>query len=496
MTTADKIMYTIAAIALLVALVIVVWVGYIMFLEPPPQSPPPTKTPTPLPPTPTARPTSTPRPTPTPRPPTPTPKPTPTPTPSGLTRYDPIPMGDSVVADNKLRLTVLRVEHDAWPRIYEANMFNPEPGEGMEYIIVTIRVTNLAAPSDTRIVSEFHFRVTGERGIVYSQPFVVLERKELNAEFYGGVTIEGEMPFEVGQGEKNLVLIYDPGLGSTARYLSLENSQKRSAATATPIPSRPTQPTTEIPRVECEALITLYNSTDGANWSNNSGWLGTSTPCSWYGVTCQGGHVTQLDLHKNQLSGSIPPELGNLVYLERLHLRGNQQLSGNIPPELGNLVNLRELNLWGTNKSGNIPPELGNLTNLQYLLLYGGHLSGNIPPELGNLTNLQQLILSSNHLSGDIPPELGKLVNLRELHLHSNRLSGGVPSELGNLTNLWKLHIANNQLSGALPKSLMKLDKLSFFYYGGTKLCAPADAAFQTWLEGIKDLQTTGVICQ
>jgi beta propeller repeat protein len=125
-------------------------------------------------------------------------------------------------------------------------MFNPEPGEGMEYIIVTIRVTNLAAPSDTRIVSELHFRVTGERGIVYSQPFVVLERKELNAEFYGGITIEGEIPFEVGQGEKNLVLIYDPGLGSTARYLSLGNSQKRSVATATPRPSRPTQPSVEI----------------------------------------------------------------------------------------------------------------------------------------------------------------------------------------------------------------------------------------------------------
>jgi hypothetical protein len=155
-------------------------------------------------------------------------------------------MGESIVADNKLRLTVLRVEHDAWPRIHEANMFNPEPGDSMEYIIVTIQIRNLAAPTDTRIVSEFHFRVTGERGIIYSQPFVVMERKELNAEFYGGVTIEGEILFEVGQGEKNLVLVYDPGLGSTARYLSLGNSQKRSAATATPVPSRPTQPTVRI----------------------------------------------------------------------------------------------------------------------------------------------------------------------------------------------------------------------------------------------------------
>lgn len=79
MTSADRIMYGIAAIVLLVVLVIVVWLTYIMFLEPPPQLPPPTSTPTPLPPTPILRPTSTPRPMPTPRP-TSTPRP-PTPTP-------------------------------------------------------------------------------------------------------------------------------------------------------------------------------------------------------------------------------------------------------------------------------------------------------------------------------------------------------------------------------------------------------------------------------
>ena len=42
----------------------------------------------------------------------------------------------------------------------------------------------------------------------------------------------------------------------------------------------------EIPQVECEALVALYNSTDGPNWISNSGWLVTDTPCSWYGVAC------------------------------------------------------------------------------------------------------------------------------------------------------------------------------------------------------------------
>ena len=30
----------------------------------------------------------------------------------------------------------------------------------------------------------------------------------------------------------------------------------------------------QIPQIEREALVALYNSTDGANWTDNTGWLG------------------------------------------------------------------------------------------------------------------------------------------------------------------------------------------------------------------------------
>jgi len=46
---------------------------------------------------------------------------------------------------------------------------------------------------------------------------------------------------------------------------------------------------TEIPVAECETLIALYNNTDGEHWSDNTGWNVTNTPCSWYGITCNGG---------------------------------------------------------------------------------------------------------------------------------------------------------------------------------------------------------------
>jgi len=53
---------------------------------------------------------------------------------------------------------------------------------------------------------------------------------------------------------------------------------------------------TEIPKTECEALVALYNSTNGPGWTNRIGWLVTNTPCSWCGVTCTAGRVIQLSL--------------------------------------------------------------------------------------------------------------------------------------------------------------------------------------------------------
>ena len=59
----------------------------------------------------------------------------------------------------------------------------------------------------------------------------------------------------------------------------------------------------------------------------------------------------------NQLSGAIPPELGNLSDLTVLGLEQNQ-LTGEIPADLGNLVNLRTLLLAGNQLTGCTPAEL------------------------------------------------------------------------------------------------------------------------------------------
>ena len=214
------------------------------------------------------------------------------------------------------------------------------------------------------------------------------------------------------------------------------------------------------------SLVALYNATGGANWTNNTNWLTTAPIGQWHGVTTDGnGRVTNLDLNDNQLSGTIPTQLGNLANLEELLLTRNQ-LTGTIPAELGSLTSMEILALGGNQLTGTIPTWLGSLANLEELYLWENELTGTIPAEMGSLANLRSLSLRDNQLSGEIPPELGSLANLEWLRLNNNQLTGTIPAELGRLTNLTVLRLAGNQLTGCVPASLQDVANNDFAQLG------------------------------
>ncbi|GAA3591156.1 hypothetical protein Q4Q39_15825 [Flavivirga amylovorans] len=221
----------------------------------------------------------------------------------------------------------------------------------------------------------------------------------------------------------------------------------------------PAGDTCGVPTSERDALMALYNATDGANWVNNTNWNTSAPVCDWHGITVTNGHVTVIYLISNQLTGNIPPELGNLSSLVDLDLNRNQ-LTGSIPPELGNLSSLVELDLNRNQLIGSIPPELGNLSSLTYISLYDNQLTGSIPPELGNLSSLINLTLDFNQLTGSIPPELGNLSSLIYISLYSNQLTGSIPAELGNLSSLRTLSLTLNKLTGSIPPELGNLSSL------------------------------------
>ncbi len=207
------------------------------------------------------------------------------------------------------------------------------------------------------------------------------------------------------------------------------------------------------------ALVAIYNSTTGTNWTHNDNWLTGNVP-TWYGITVDTtGRVTAIDLSNNGLSGTIPGDIGNLDALQSLSLYYNQ-LTGTIPNYIGNLVNLKYLGLYNNQLSGSIPKEIGYLTSLETLDLSHNQLSDTIPPTLGDLGNLKYLKLTANNLSGSLPPQLGNLGNLISLEINYNQLSGNIPPELGNLHNLTKLELYHNYLSGSIPPELANLSNL------------------------------------
>jgi hypothetical protein len=120
-----------------------------------------------------------------------------------------------------------------------------------------------------------------------------------------------------------------------------------------------------IPASERQALIALYKSANGDHWKHRVGWLGAEgSECDWHGVTCEPSGATGstasvvgLDLEQNDLSGSIPGELGQLTQLQSLSLFENQ-LSGTIPASLGDLGKLQWLKIFGNNFSGLLPDRL------------------------------------------------------------------------------------------------------------------------------------------
>ena len=213
-------------------------------------------------------------------------------------------------------------------------------------------------------------------------------------------------------------------------------------------------------KTDRDALIALYNATDGPNWTNNTNWCSDKPLNEWFGININSrGRVDRIDLTSNQLKGSIPPELGGLSKLEWVYLLNNQ-LSGDIPPQLGQLSNLQYLLISSNQLSGFIPIELGKLKNLITLHLGDNQLKGNIPIEFSHLNNLKMLNLVRNQITGTIPPELSKLSKLESLYLSDNQLSGNIPSELGQLTTLLHLDLSSNLLSGTIPPELVQIPNL------------------------------------
>ncbi|GLT44740.1 hypothetical protein SLA2020_186200 [Shorea laevis] len=227
-----------------------------------------------------------------------------------------------------------------------------------------------------------------------------------------------------------------------------------------------------------------------SNWSSSA-----TSICNWVGVSCGAFHsrVTALDLPNMNLTGSLPPHLGNLSFLVSINLSGNS-FNGHLPPELGKLQRLKFMDLSFNFLDGSIPDEIwllskletfslgsnqltgaisrniGNLTKLRIIYLGHTKIGGEIPNEIGNLHKLEVFSARNASLSGLIPPNIFNISSLRGINLYINNLSGTLPVDLCyHLPNLKELDLGENQLNGSIPSSIGRCKKLQRLGLGANR---------------------------
>lgn len=189
----------------------------------------------------------------------------------------------------------------------------------------------------------------------------------------------------------------------------------------------------EIAVAECEALVALFQATNGTEWTKKTNWLTEAPVDDWYGVEVKYDFVMDLDLSENNLSGQLPQKLDQLTNIRGLKLKRNN-LTGTIP-NLEGLFNLLKLELNDNAFDQTTPSGLSNMPKLVVLDLSNNRLK--TFPKLENLPNLETLNLKNNQLEGDVPAELANLESLRELDISDNDdLSGAIPEIVSDKENL------------------------------------------------------------
>ena len=353
----------------------------------------------------------------------------------------------------------------------------------------------------------------------------------------GGSPVPGaEITFTPGEGhgvtDPERATTNDEGIARTDWTLGAAEGAQTLAAAYAGGPSVPVAATAATDRA---VLTALYNATGGPAWTRKDNWLSAGPLADWYGVLVDtDGRVTSLALGGNNLTGTIPGQVGDLANLKILQLFGNN-LTGAIPSQFGRLVNLEILFLDENDLSGRLPDELGRLGKLEWLWLNDNedlrgalpltltqvpliqfHYSGTqlcVPPDAAlrawlagiqhhegtgvecvqserdileafyNATSGPTTWEESDNWLTDAPlgdwygVETDASGNVTGLHLDGNFLVGRLPTEFGQLSHLETLDLAwNGLLEGPIPPEFFDLTELRDLRLNGTDFGGAAAA--------------------
>ncbi|KAI4297413.1 hypothetical protein L6164_037305 [Bauhinia variegata] len=141
---------------------------------------------------------------------------------------------------------------------------------------------------------------------------------------------------------------------------------------------------------------------------------------------------------------NLPSSVINLMELEEVLKLSNCKLFKGLPPEIGQLNNLEKVHLDGT-QIAHLPPS-PNWPHLTELLLQDNpHLTELPPLFVNHMPLLQDRNLSSTSIK-ELPHSFSNLLNLRRLYLSDCEVFRKLPQKIGVLKCLNELYLDRTYL--------------------------------------------------
>eukprot|EP00002_Diphylleia_rotans_P033586 TRINITY_DN7157_c0_g1_i4.p1 TRINITY_DN7157_c0_g1~~TRINITY_DN7157_c0_g1_i4.p1 ORF type:complete len:309 (-),score=42.95 TRINITY_DN7157_c0_g1_i4:145-1071(-) len=158
------------------------------------------------------------------------------------------------------------------------------------------------------------------------------------------------------------------------------------------------------------ALMTFFLETNGLEWYNQEGWIGSdSCFCNWYGVQCFPCSEQECRAGVCQVEG---------LYLSDNNLSGDFETA----TQILSAIEIESLDLSYNSLDGTLP-DLMNPT-LKYLNVYVNKLTGTIP-NFSGIQAIEHIEIDYNQFEGSIP-DFDSVPLLRVFWTSSEALSGTV----------------------------------------------------------------------
>lgn len=161
---------------------------------------------------------------------------------------------------------------------------------------------------------------------------------------------------------------------------------------------------------------------------------------------------TILDLHSNNIRGTLPLTPKGVLYLDYSNNYFNSSVTTEFWSSIGSAIILL---LSNNSLTGEVPDSICNAKDILVLDLSFNSFSGLIPPCLLDNNNILAILnLRGNSFHGPLPQNISKRCALAAVDLNGNKLEGKLPVSLVNCRMLHVLDLGSNQIVDTFPEWL------------------------------------------